>query len=143
MKRNTRLRKQISVVIIYAKKNTKTAMSPIQIRTILFLIGCIGTRLLLAYIAKIAKPQLLQYLGYIALVISAGFLYIYFTGSRQTGPEVLGGRIWWNDLRPVHAFLYGLFAYHAISRHANAWIYLFIDVVVGLVAFTMNRIGYI
>jgi len=118
-------------------------MSPIQRRNILFLFGCIGTRLLFAYIAKIAKPQFLQYLGYVALVISAGFLYIYFTGARQTGPEVLGDRIWWNDFRPVHAFLYILFAYHAISHHANAWIYLFIDAVVGVVAFTLNRIGYI
>ena len=29
---------------------------------------------------------------------------------RKTGKEVFGSKIWWNDLRPVHASLYILFA---------------------------------
>ncbi len=110
-------------------------MNNIQKRFLLFLIGCIGTRLLLVYIAKNINTTLLKYMGYLLLIPAIGFFYIYFTKSRQTGPEVLGAKIWWNHLRPVHGFLYLLFAYHAIRGNKNAWIYLFVDVILGLSAF--------
>ena len=110
-------------------------MNSIQIRFILFLIGCIGMRLFFVIIAKNVSINYLQYLGYLALVIPVGFMYIYLTGSRQTGIEVLGDKIWWNNLRPLHALLYGLFAYNAIKGDPNSWIFLFLDVIIGLLSF--------
>ena len=104
-------------------------------RILLFLIGCIGTRLLFVYAAKNASLQMLKYMGYLALIPAIGFSYIYLTGSRQTGAEVFGEKIWWNNLRPVHGFLYILFAYNAINGNKNAWIYLLIDVLFGLFSF--------
>ena len=67
-------------------------------------------------------------MGYLALVMAAGFIYIFLTGSRKTGMETFGDKIWWNDLRPVHALMYGLFAYNAINKNQKAWIFLLIDV---------------
>ena len=67
-----------------------------------------------------------------------GFSYIFLTGSRKTGQEVFGNKIWWNNLRPIHTILYTLFAYNAINKNREAWIYLFIDVIIGLISF----IGY-
>jgi hypothetical protein len=64
-----------------------------------------------------------------------GFIYIYLTGSRQTGAEVFGAKIWWNNLRPLHALLYGLFAYYAIQRANFAWKFLLADVIIGFFAF--------
>ena len=110
-------------------------MNDIQKRFLLFLIGCIGTRSLFVIIAKKIDLKFLPYLGYLALLPAIGFIYIYVTGSRKTGAEVFGGKIWWNNLRPLHALLYGLFAYNAIIRNSNAWIYLLIDVIIGLVSF--------
>jgi hypothetical protein len=110
-------------------------MNSIQIRFILFLFGCIGMRLLFVIIAKNVSIKHLQYLGYLALVMLIGFMYIYLTGSRQTGVEVLGDKIWWNNLRPLHALLYGLFAYNAIKGNPNSWIFLFLDVIIGLISF--------
>jgi hypothetical protein len=110
-------------------------MNSIQIRFILFLFGCIGMRLFFVIIAKNVSINYLQYLGYLALVIPVGFMYIYLTGSRQTGIEVLGDKIWWNNLRPLHALLYGLFAYNAIKGDPNSWIFLFLDVIIGLLSF--------
>lgn len=104
-------------------------------RFLLFLIGCIGTRCALAYTAKRASPTVLQIMGYIAIIPALGFFYLYFSGTRKTGPEVFGDKIWWNNLRPVHGFLYSLFAYHAIMCHSYAWAYLLIDVIVGLSSF--------
>jgi len=110
-------------------------MNDIQKRFLLFLIGCIGTRSLFVLIAKNAGPKYLPLLGYLALLPAIGFIYIYLTGSRKTGAEVFGEKIWWNDLRPLHSLLYFLFAYNAIIGNTKAWIYLLIDVVFGLVSF--------
>ena len=110
-------------------------MKTLEKRILLFLIGCIGTRILLVVLAKNASKQHLRYLGYLALLPAMGFFYIYLTGSRKTGMEVFGGKIWWNNLRPIHGFLYFLFAYNAINGNPQAWIFLLIDVTFGLLSF--------
>ena len=100
----------------------------------LFLIGCIGTRLLFTYLAMTFTAYL-PYMGYVAALISAGFFYIFFTGTRTTGVETGGKPIWWNNLRPLHGFLYGLFAYGAVTRNTDSWKVLFVDTMIGLLAF--------
>ena len=110
-------------------------MNNIQKRFLLFLIGCIGTRSVFVLLAKNIGTQYLPYLGYLALLPAIGFIYIYFTGSRQTGAEVFGDKIWWNNLRPLHSLLYFLFAYNAIIGNKQAWIYLLVDVLIGLISF--------
>jgi hypothetical protein len=99
------------------------------------LIGCIGTRSLFVLIAKNSSAAYLRYLGFLALLPAVGFAYIYLTGSRKRGEEVFGEKIWWNDLRPLHSLLYFLFAYNAIIGNKNSWIYLLIDVIIGLFSF--------
>jgi len=107
-------------------------------RLLLFLIGCIGTRLALAYTAKVLSPKYLTYMGYFALLPALGFTYIYLTGSRSTGIEA-GGRIWWNSLRPIHALMYFAFAYHAIQGHSFAWWILLADTLFGLMMFLLHH----
>jgi hypothetical protein len=114
-------------------------MNTIQKRFLLFLIGCIGTRSLFVYLAKNSSEKNLMYMGYLALLPAIGFLYIYFTGARKTGAEVFGEKIWWNDLRPLHSSLYFIFAYNAINGNQMAWIYLLIDVIIGLVSFLIHH----
>ncbi|MCJ7801981.1 MAG: hypothetical protein MUP82_06450 [Candidatus Marinimicrobia bacterium] len=110
-------------------------MNNIQKRFLLFLVGCIGIRSLFVIVAKNSPVNYLKYLGFLALLPAVGFVYIFLTGTRQTGAEVFGEKIWWNNLRPIHAFLYFLFAYNAIMGKTNAWIYLLIDVILGLLGF--------
>ena len=117
-------------------------MNTIQKRFLLFLIGCIGTRLLFVYIAKNIGLKMLKYMGYLFLLPAFGFIFIYLTGARKTGPEVFGDKIWWNDLRPIHGILYLLFAYNAIHGNKNAWIYLLIDVILGLTGFLIHHFIY-
>ena len=112
-------------------------MNDIKKRFLLFLIGCMGTRFLFVYAAKNAGPKYLPYLGYIALIPAIGFTYIFLTGSRTGG--IVGQKIWWNNLRPVHALLYGLFAYNAINGNAGSWKILLLDVVIGLVSFLAHH----
>jgi len=114
-------------------------MNSIQKRFLLFLIGCIGTRSLFVYISKNINNNYLPLLGYLAILPVIGFIYIYFTGSRQTGAEVFGEKIWWNNLRPIHAILYALFAYNAINKKSYSWIFLLIDVIIGLISFLLHH----
>lgn len=112
-------------------------MNPQQKRILLFLFGCIGTRSLLVYTAKNINIELLKYMGYIALLPAIGFIYIYLTDARKTGPEVFGDKIWWNNLRPIHGLIYFLFAFNALTGNNCAWIYLLIDVLIGLTSFLL------
>ena len=108
-------------------------------RLLLFLFGCILTRFIFAYIAKIINPTYLPILGSIALIISIGFFYIYLTNSRKNGPEVFGEGIWWNNYRPVHGLLYLLFAITAILKKSYSWIFLLVDVIFGLLVFLIHH----
>jgi len=92
-------------------------------------------RTLFVFIAKNTSVTYLPYLGYLGLLPAVGFAYIYLTGSRKTGQEVFGEKIWWNDLRPLHSLLYFLFAYNAIHGNKNSWVYLLIDVIIGIFSF--------
>ena len=110
-------------------------MNTIQKRFLLFLVGCIGTRSLLVYLAKTTNKTFLMYMGILALLPAIGFFYLFLTGTRKTGAEVFGDKIWWNNLRAIHGLFYTLFAYNAIIGNTGAWIYLLVDVLFGLTSF--------
>lgn len=102
-------------------------------RNLLFLVGCLGTRSLLAYAAKYVDKSKLKIMGYIALVPVLVWLYMYFIKPRTTGPK------WWNDWGLVHAMTYILFAVYAIKGEDFAYIPLVVDVFIGFIAFTMHH----
>jgi hypothetical protein len=103
---------------------------------LLFVFGCMGVRFGIAWLAY-AHRSLLPYMGVVAVLIATSFIIIYVGGYRKTGAEVFGGKIWWNNLRPVHALLYASFAVLAFSRlySHHAWKVLLADAIIGLVAF--------
>lgn len=108
-------------------------------RALLFLVGCIGARSLIAYAAYAVPATYLPYLGLVALAPVIGWIYILATGARKTGLEVGGEQIWWNDLRPLHAAIYAAFAIAAIMKNKNAYIFLVFDVILGLGAWTAHH----
>jgi hypothetical protein len=110
-------------------------MNTIQKRFLVFLIVCIGIRTLFVYIAKNVNKFYLRYMGYLFILPAIGFFYLYLTDSRKTGFEIFGDKIWWNNLRPIHGIMYFLFSYNAIKGNKFAWIYLLVDVIIGLVSF--------
>jgi len=112
-------------------------MNDIQKRFIMFIFGCIVARVSLVFLAKNVSPKYLQLLGFLCLLPALGFLIIYLGDLRKTGVEVNGSEIWWNELRPVHAVMYLLFAIYAIKKKDFAWIILLLDVCIGVIAFIM------
>lgn len=108
----------------------------LQRRIVLFLVGCMGVRGLLVYLAATVSDAWLRRMAVLAAAIALGFTVIFLGGLRPTGLETGGKPIWWNGLRPVHALLYAAFAYYAwAGRRGPAWRVLLADVLLGLLSF--------
>jgi hypothetical protein len=103
-------------------------------RALLFLIGCIGSRSLLAYIAATISSAHLPYLAVLTMIPVLGWIYIMWTGSRKTGLETDGEPIWWNHMRPLHAVNYAAFSLFALAGNEKAFLFLVYDVIIGLFA---------
>jgi hypothetical protein len=73
-------------------------------------------------------------MGFVALLSAIGFSYLFLSGARK-GTGAFGEKIWWESLRPVHASLYFLFAYFAITGKREAWVFLLLDVVIAATGF--------
>jgi len=113
----------------------KIKSKTLKTRFLLFLIGCIGSRLALTAISAYSTGRFLKLLGVLSLGPVIGWLYIIFIGKRDTGLEVFGDKIWWKDIRPIHTLLWATFSYMAITGNQKAWIVLLIDTLFGLSAF--------
>lgn len=110
-------------------------MNDIQKRFLLFIFGCITSRLLLVFISKNINNNYLPYISIVTLTFSFGFTTIYLGNYRKTGGELMGSKIWWNDIRPIHASLYILFSLFALKKKSYSWIILLIDTIFGLFVF--------
>lgn len=111
-------------------------MNNIQKRFLLFLGGCIPTRLFFVLLAKYGNSLIKMLMGLVAFMIASGFLIIYFGKLRETGLETGGEKIWWNHLRPIHSLLYYFFSYNIFfGDSTNAWKILLVDVIIGLSSF--------
>ncbi len=122
-------------------------LTDIQKRMLLFLIGCMGTRFGLAFLAYAYRnsKRVMNVMGALALGPAIGFTVIYLGGYRKTGAEVFGDKIWWNMLRPVHAMLYFTFSFMALSAaqyRKHAWMVLLLDACIGLVGFLLYHFAY-
>ena len=107
-------------------------------RAALFLVGCMGVRFGLTYLAA-TRPAALPLLGALAAPCALGIATIYALGLRRTGAETFGAPIWWDALRPVHAVLWAVFAFMALRGNADAWKVLLADTLLGLVAWIAHH----
>jgi hypothetical protein len=121
-------------------------LSSLTKRYTLFLVGCIGTRSVLAYTAYYLSQnpserntKILKVLAIIAILIGLGFLTIFITDSRKTGIETGGEKIWWNDWRPVFGMIWLLFGITALKGVKWCWIFLLLDVLLGLSIFVYHH----
>lgn len=100
-------------------------------RAALFLGGCILLRTVITIVVW-KYGDAVRPLSYLGLLPVLGWLYIYFVSGRDTGPEVFGGKIWWNELRIPHAMLWSLFVWYNHKERSYAWMPLAADTVLGL-----------
>lgn len=112
-----------------------------QNKLYLFLFGCLGVRTLLALLAYKISPDHLPYLGAFAFLVGVGLIYNFIFNARQVAPEssAQSNKVWWNNFRPLHGVLYLLFAYYAMTKDKNAYVFLALDVVIALVLFLLYK----
>ena len=111
-------------------------ITKLQRRIGTFLIGCIGTRIGLAYAAKFSNKLWSKILSIVTGTMSLGFATIFIFGLRKTGLETQGAPIWWNHLRPLHAIMYGVASWGLfVGNQDLSWKVLLLDTFIGLVAF--------
>lgn len=112
-------------------------------RALLFVLGCIGSRLAFVYLAYKYRSyaRFMFVLGLLALFPAIGFFVIYALRLRERGIEVGGELIWWNHLRPLHGLLWLSFAITAFLKWPHAWVFLLTDVALGLAAWTNKNIA--
>ena len=113
-------------------------MKDIHRRYLLFVFGCMTSRLMLVYGAHQLDTTHRKYLATALLIPMIGFLYLYVTNSRDTGPETFGAQIWWKDLRIVHALFYAWFVVDAYLEKPNAYVPLLLDVIFGFFSFIVH-----
>jgi len=103
----------------------------------LFLLGCIPARIFLVYIAYLLceKKGLKNLFSLFTLMIGLSFIIIYLNGWRKTGLETEGRLIWWNDIRPLHGVIFITFSLLNFLNFKYSWIFLALDVIIGLIAF--------
>ena len=112
-------------------------MNDIQKTIVYFIFGCVLIRSSFVLIAKKIDNDKLPYLGYLALIPAFGFAYSYFIKSRDT--NMFGLNAWWHNLRIVHSLLYLLFAIYAIQKKEFSYLVLLIDVLIGVISFSMHH----
>ena len=119
-------------------------LSNLQKRFALFLFVCVPLRAFLVYLAATRTDLMMKHrlaVAGVAFMVGCGFMYLYVSGSRVTGIETFGTKIWWNALRPVHGFLYLYCAYLVLRVDPNAYLPLLLDVTIGAAAFLWYHNG--
>ena len=112
-------------------------MNTLQKRFLAFLLLCIPVRIAFVFIVKSSDKKYLPYLGYIGIIIGLGFMYNFIFTKKRGG--TFNQIVWWNDLRPVHAIFYLIFASLALSKNKEAYIPLLYDVIIGFISFISHH----
>lgn len=108
-------------------------------RGLIFLIFCIGSRILLVYIAY--KKQYVEILSLITLLIGISFIKLAIGPKTVADKQIewLGDAdIWWHGMRLFHGILYISFALSYVSGYEYSWLFLLIDVFFGMIVWVMH-----
>ena len=110
-------------------------------RVLAFLFLCIPARILLALGSKFVPDAYMNVYALFLLAIGLSFLYLYFSNTRLNAPEA-GGKTWWASYRIIIGLLYVAAAIYAFQGKRNLiWIPLAMDIMFGLVIFTIRHLS--
>lgn len=111
----------------------------------LFLLLCIPLRLALVYWAIMIHSQKNKdwsrtryILDGFCLIIGISFIYQFFRGNTI---GFSGGKVWWGNLRIIHAINYLTYVIMSYYELNYAYVPLLFDVLIGLLGFGYNRIN--
>jgi hypothetical protein len=94
---------------------------------------CVPVRLAIAVVVCLFPNRWLPFAGAVALIGAIGLIFRTLTYS-PAQLSFFKHKVYWNNLRPVHAFMWLVFAFLAFEQDPRAKIIPFIDVVFGAIA---------
>jgi len=101
----------------------------------IFIAVCLPVRIAIAagmyFFQDYAK--IIKIIGFFLASIALSFFSKWLFSTATLGG--FGGKVYWNDFRPVHGVLYGLAAYLCFFEEDKAYIPLAVDVLIGLLVF--------
>ena len=108
-------------------------------RAFIFLFGCIGVRLIMAYIPQILPKKYYKVMAAIELIMGLDFLRLFLTNGRLHAFEA-GGKTWWSELRLIHAALLISASIYLFRGSKTASVPLFIDAMSGILFYFVKRV---
>ena len=109
-------------------------------RGCVFIFFCLGSRLLLAYIAyKYIKYSIVKY-SLILFTIITSIIWLYYFFIKPRTFSKLSGKVWLNKMRIIHSTTYLIFAYLLLTNKNWAWKLLVFDVIIAFIAWVSHRI---
>ena len=111
-------------------------------RAFIFLFGCIGVRLVMAYIPQILPKKYFKLMGVVILLMGLSFLRLFLTNGRFHAFEA-GGKTWWAELRLIHAALLISASIYLFRGSKTASVPLLIDAICGIVFYFTKRVKII
>jgi hypothetical protein len=106
-------------------------------RTFLFLFVCFPARVLLAYFAKNIPSYYLPFFSLLTFVIGVQFIRHYIKNEPKIG--FFGSNVWWENYRLIHGIDFLLFSVAAFFKNKNAWLFLLLDAILGLLFFIYEK----
>lgn len=113
-------------------------MLTLEKRYLLFLLGCIPLRIIIAIIPLYIDTKFLPYYGLILSLFAIAFFVLYFKQLRMKAFEG-GGDTWWADFRILHGLLYLCAAIYSFQEKILASVPLLMDAILGLVLFIYHH----
>ena len=107
-------------------------------RIFLYTCVCLVVRILLVYLVYSTKEKA-TYQNIAALIsalIGLSFVWQYLYSKKELG--FFGGKVWWKQLRVLHAFLFLLFAVLVLNGYKDACLVLIPGLVFGIIGFIQN-----
>ena len=106
-------------------------------RMYLYTCVCLVLRVVLVYLVFLTKKNAIcqKLAAVISVFIGLSFLRNYCT-KKEFG--FFGGKIWWKQLRLLHAFLFLLFAILVFNGYQSAYSVLIPGIVFGMMGFIQN-----
>jgi Na+/proline symporter len=106
-----------------------------------FFLGCIGSRVLFSILLQYTPDSLCIPLSILTTMISIGFAVLWIFDLRQK-KGAFNNDIWWNTLRMIHAFLFGLVSWFLFQKKQYlASTVILLDTTVGFWSFIIHHHG--
>jgi len=103
-----------------------------------YYIICIFVRLSLAYSVYYVQKMPIRYMfSLLYFILSIGELYHYTVKNRKIG--AFNNKVWWDSLRPIHAFLFLFTSIGLVYKYKYSYMFLLLDTLISVLGYIFMK----